>query len=106
MVRLPPLSALTDSLFAPTLNMQALKAFDSPRRRIRGAVANLRYKLNQGWPKVDTALPPKRETILTPMNATYKVVQLGVVSEESAFLLSSSFAVNFRDATLNCPQPT
>jgi hypothetical protein len=51
----------------------AAKAFDSPRRANR-AVADLRYKLNQGWPKVLTALPPKREIILTPLNARYKVV--------------------------------
>jgi len=63
----------TDSLRAPTLNMQAQKAFDSPRRANRGAAADLRYRLNQGWPQVPTALPPKRETILTPLNATYKV---------------------------------
>ena len=54
--------------------MQAPKAFDSPRRANRGAVAGLRYRLNQGWPKVLTALPPKRELIFTPLNATYKVV--------------------------------
>jgi hypothetical protein len=52
--------------------MQAQKAFDSPRRKKRGAAADLRDRLNQGWPKGRTALPPKRESILTPLNATYK----------------------------------
>src|ERR1035437_170732 len=70
--RLPPRPTLTDCLFAPTLNMQAPKAFDSPRRANRGAVADLRDRLNYNWPKEGTALPPKRESILTPLNATYK----------------------------------
>jgi hypothetical protein len=52
--------------------MQAQKAFDSPRRAIRGAVADLRDRLNHSWPKGRTALPPKRELILTPLKATYK----------------------------------
>jgi hypothetical protein len=52
--------------------MQAQKAFDSPRRAIRGAVADLQDRLKHSWPKGRTALPPKREIILTPLNATYK----------------------------------
>jgi len=52
--------------------MQAQKAFDSPRRANRGAVADLRDRLNNCWPKGRTALPPKREIILTPLIATYK----------------------------------
>jgi len=52
--------------------MQAHKAFDSPRRANRGAVADLQDRLNQSWPKGRTALPPKREIIFTPLNATYK----------------------------------
>jgi hypothetical protein len=35
-------------------------------------VADLRDRLNSRWPKGCTALPPKRESILTPLNATYK----------------------------------
>ena len=54
--RLPPLSARTDVLLAPTLNMQAQKAFDSPRRAIRGAVADSSQdRLNSRWPKGRTA---------------------------------------------------
>jgi hypothetical protein len=52
--------------------MQAPKASDSPRRANRGAVADLQDRLNSRWPKGRTALPPKRELILTPLNATYK----------------------------------
>jgi len=52
--------------------MQAQKAFDSPRRASRGAVADLRDRLNRCWPKGLTASPPKREIILTPLNETYK----------------------------------
>jgi hypothetical protein len=53
--------------------MQAQKAFDSPRRANRGAVADLRDRLNYNWPKEGTALPPRHEIILTPLTATYKV---------------------------------
>jgi hypothetical protein len=67
----PSLSALTDLLFAPTLNMQAQKAFDSPRRSKRGTAADLAIRLNSRWPRVGTASPPKRN-IVTPLNATYK----------------------------------
>jgi len=35
-------------------------------------VADLRDRLNNCWPKGRTALPPKREIILTPLIATYK----------------------------------
>ena len=63
-----PNPLLTDLLCAPTLNMQAQKAFDSPRRANRGAVADLRDRLSQSWPQGRTALPPKREIILTPLN--------------------------------------
>jgi hypothetical protein len=42
-------------------------------------VADLRYRLNQGWPKVLTALPPKRELIFTPLNATYKVLKSDII---------------------------
>src|ERR1035438_6882577 len=70
--RLPPHPLRTDCLIAPTLNMQAPKASDSPRRANRGAVADLQDRLNSRWPKGRTALPPKRELILTPLNATYK----------------------------------
>jgi hypothetical protein len=52
--------------------MQAQKAFDSPRRANRGAVAYLRDRLKHTWPKGRTALPPKSEIILTPLNETYK----------------------------------
>jgi hypothetical protein len=52
--------------------MQAQKAFDSPRRANRGAVADLRDRLNYNWPKEGTALPPRHEIILTPLTATYK----------------------------------
>ena len=57
---------------APTLNIQAPKAFDSPRHANRGAVTDLRDRLIACWPKGRTALPPKRELILTPLDATYK----------------------------------
>jgi hypothetical protein len=52
--------------------MQAQKAFDSPRRANRGAVADLKDRLNLGWPKARTALPPRLEIIFMPLNATYK----------------------------------
>jgi hypothetical protein len=44
--RRPSLSASTDLLFTPTSNMEAQKAFDSPRRQKRGTAADLRVKLN------------------------------------------------------------
>src|ERR1700676_2795650 len=68
----PSLSASKDSLFLLTLNMQAPKAFDSPQHKKRGTAADLRSRLRQGWPRVGTASPPKRENIFTPLNATYK----------------------------------
>jgi hypothetical protein len=47
--------------------MQALEAFDSPRRATRGAVAYLSNRLNNRWPKGQSALPPKRESIFTSL---------------------------------------
>src|SRR5689334_10891050 len=68
--RLPSLSADTDLLFSPTLNMQAQKAFDSPRRQKRGTGADLDRRLyGLGW---HTASPPKRKPIVTSLDETYK----------------------------------
>src|SRR5580658_10777345 len=71
-LQLPSLSASTGLLFLLTLNMQAHKASDSPQHQKRGTAADLRISLRQSWPRVGTASPPKREIILTPLNATYK----------------------------------
>ena len=62
--RLPSLSADTDPLFPPTLNMQAQKASDSPRRKREGTEAALSDRLRYLRPQVGTASPPKRSPSL------------------------------------------
>jgi len=52
--------------------MQAPKASDSPRRKNRGTGADLRTGSALAGLRMGTASPPKRESILAPLFATYK----------------------------------
>ncbi|HEX4758695.1 MAG TPA: hypothetical protein VH308_11960, partial [Terracidiphilus sp.] len=58
-----PVSARTDSLSSPTLNMQAQKASDSPRRVYRGTAADLRSKLSERWLKDGDGLSAETQPI-------------------------------------------
>src|ERR1700731_5413732 len=59
-------------LFAPPLNMQALRPpiLHGVKREGRGPLFAIR--LRQNWPRVGAASPPKREPIVTLQIATYK----------------------------------
>jgi hypothetical protein len=68
-----PLSASSDSLLAPTLNMQAQRPPILRGVEREGTGAGLRHQaLPKGWPRVGAASPPKREPMVTPQTATYK----------------------------------
>jgi hypothetical protein len=84
--RLPSLSADTDSLFAPTLNMQAQKASDSPRRKKRGTGAALSDRLRSLRPQVGTASPPKRNPSLpfTAQHTRWAIAQSAIRSPHPA----------------------
>ena len=71
--RLPSLASVTDSLFSPTLNMQALWP-----PILHGVIREGRRPLSATGsgllrPQVGTASPPKRNSIVKPQLATYKV---------------------------------
>src|SRR6201747_2034830 len=54
----------TDLLFSPTLNMQAQKASDSPRRHKERDGGRSWSRLSLHWPQDCTASPPKRKQTL------------------------------------------
>src|SRR5216683_2895822 len=81
--RLPPLPAALNSLLSPTLNMQAQRPpiLHGVMREGRRPLSATGFGLLR--PQVGTASPPKRNPMITPQFATYKVGSGGRYAAEA-----------------------